>query len=56
MTEADDSIRPGTRGLVLLRVLLKICAIEFFGPWVRDFSDSHVFHPTWVPRASAARS
>ncbi|MFM8411938.1 MAG: hypothetical protein ACKOCT_16860 [Alphaproteobacteria bacterium] len=46
-----DPIDPGTRGLTLLRVLLTICAIEFFGPWGRDFSDSHVFNPTWVGHA-----
>jgi len=47
----DDRIDPGTRGLGLVRVLLTLCAIEFFGPWVRDFSDSHVFNPTWVGHA-----
>lgn len=47
----DDAIEPGTRGLTLVRLLLTLCALEFFGPWVRDFSDTHVFNPTWVGHA-----
>jgi len=46
-----EPIAPGTRGLLLVRVLLTLCAMEFFGPWGRDFSDSHVFNPTWVGHA-----
>lgn len=46
-----EPIDPGTRGFTLVRVLLTVCAIEFLGPWLRDFSDSHVFNPSWVGHA-----
>lgn len=33
------------------RILLTLSALEFFGPAVRDLSDSHVLNETWVPHA-----
>jgi hypothetical protein len=35
----------------IVRVLLTITALEFFGPIVRDYGPSHVFNPTWVGHA-----
>ena len=40
-----------TRELLIVRVLLTVCAMEFFGPWVKDYSDSHLFNPDWVGHA-----
>jgi hypothetical protein len=37
--------------LRIVQVLLTITALEFFGPILRDYSTSHVFHPTWVGHA-----
>lgn len=34
-----------------IRVGLTICVLEFFGPIVRDFGDSHALNPTWVGHA-----
>jgi hypothetical protein len=34
-----------------VRVLLTVCALEFFGPILRDFSHSHALNPTWVGHA-----
>ena len=39
------------KGLLLVRVLLTVCVMEFFGPWGRDFSESHLFNPEWVGHA-----
>jgi len=41
----------GTRHAGAARVLLTICTLEFFGPMLRDFGDSHAFHPDWVGHA-----
>jgi len=41
---------PQTR-LRLVRILITITALEFFGPIVRDFGPSHAFHPDWVGHA-----
>lgn len=46
-----EPIDPSTPGLTLVRVLLTVCIAEFFGPWGRDFSTSHVFNPDWVGHA-----
>lgn len=35
----------------LIQVLLTITSMEFFGPIIRDFSDSHALNPTWVGHA-----
>lgn len=39
------------KGLMLVRVLLTVCVFEFFGPWGRDYSTSHLFNPDWVGHA-----
>ena len=31
--------------------LLTLCVMEFFGPWGRDYSASHLFNPDWVGHA-----
>ena len=37
------------RGAVrIVKVLLTITSLEFFGPTLRDYSPSHAFNPTWV--------
>lgn len=46
-----DLVHPSTRGLAVVRILLTACILEFFGPWGRDFSASHVFNPDWVGHA-----
>ncbi len=38
-------------GLTLVRILLSICAFEFFGPCIRDSNKSHLFNPDWVGHA-----
>ncbi len=40
-----------TKGVLLVKVLLTIAAMEFFGPIVRDFSPSHALNPEWVGHA-----
>ena len=42
---------PGSWSIFTARVLLTITAMEFFGPILRDFSDSHALNPTWVGHA-----
>lgn len=44
-------IETRSRALLWTRILLSLTALEFFGPWLRDFSTSHVFHPDWVGHA-----
>lgn len=39
------------RKLLLIKVALTVTALEFFGPVVRDFSDSHALNPTWAGHA-----
>ncbi|TMB05181.1 MAG: hypothetical protein E6J70_02575 [Deltaproteobacteria bacterium] len=40
------------RGAVrIVKVLLTITSLEFFGPILRDYSPSHAFNPTWVGHA-----
>jgi hypothetical protein len=46
-----DPIQNDSRALFAARVLLTVCVLEFFGPWLRDFSASHAFNPTWVGHA-----
>ncbi len=38
-------------GLTLVRILLTICAFEFFGPCKRDSDKTHLFNPDWVGHA-----
>lgn len=38
-------------GLTLVRILLTICAFEFFGPCKRDSDKTHLFNPEWVGHA-----
>ena len=40
-----------SKELLAVRILLTICAMEFFGPWVKDYSESHLFNPEWVGHA-----
>lgn len=44
MTQSGRSFR-------LVKVLLTITALEFFGPILRDFSPSHALNPDWVGHA-----
>ncbi len=44
-------MREDPRRTVWVKVLLTVCALEFFGPVLRDFSDSHALNPTWVGHA-----
>ncbi len=46
-----DPIERKSGSLLAVRVLLTCCMMEFFGPWLRDYSSSHVFHPEWVGHA-----
>ncbi len=39
------------RSFLLIKVLLTITSLEFFGPVVRDFSPSHALNPDWVGHA-----
>jgi hypothetical protein len=38
-------------GLTTVRILLTICAFEFFGPCIRDSNRSHLLNPHWVGHA-----
>lgn len=46
-----EPITGRVKGLLMVRVLLTVCVMEFFGPWGRDFSESHLFNPEWVGHA-----
>ena len=46
-----EPIQRGIKGLTLARVLMTVCVMEFFGPWGRDYSDTHLFNPDWVGHA-----
>ncbi len=46
-----EPIDSRVKGLTLVRVLMTVCVMEFFGPWGRDYSESHLFHPDWVGHA-----
>lgn len=46
-----DPIERAPGSLLAVRVLFTLCVMEFFGPWFRDYSDSHVFHHEWVGHA-----
>lgn len=37
--------------LLQARLLMTVCVMEFFGPWGRDYSESHLFNPEWVGHA-----
>jgi hypothetical protein len=39
------------RAMRIAQGLLTICALEFFGPVVRDYGPSHAFNPAWVGHA-----
>ncbi len=34
-----------------VRILMTVCVMEFFGPWFKDYSGSHLFNPDWVGHA-----
>jgi hypothetical protein len=46
----EPILRP-IKGLNVVRILMTVCVLEFFGPWVKDYSESHVFNPDWVGHA-----
>lgn len=46
-----EPITTPVKGLLTVRLLLTVCVMEFFGPWGRDFSESHLFNPDWVGHA-----
>lgn len=37
--------------LLIVKVLLSIVCLEFFGPTIRDYGPSHAFHPDWPGHA-----
>jgi hypothetical protein len=39
------------RTVSIVKILLTIGSLEFFGPILRDYSPSHAFNPTWVGHA-----
>ena len=39
------------RRKLIIRILLTITAMEFFGPAFRDYHPSHAFNPDWVGHA-----
>lgn len=39
------------RTLLATKILLTVISLEFFGPIVRDFSESHALNPNWVGHA-----
>lgn len=43
-----DPIAMPVAGLTVVRILLTICAFEFFGPCLRDSNKSHLTNPDWV--------
>ncbi len=46
-----EPIQSPIKGLTLVRVLMTVCVMEFFGPWFKDYSESHLFNPDWVGHA-----
>ena len=36
---------------MLVRILMTVCVMEFFGPWFKDYSESHLFNPDPVGHA-----
>ena len=46
-----EPINTSVKGLLLVRILMTICVGEFFGPWIKDYSESHLFNPDWVGHA-----
>lgn len=40
-----------SNGVLVVKVLLTVAAMEFFGPIFRDFSPSHALNPDWVGHA-----
>jgi hypothetical protein len=46
-----EPILSPVKGLTLVRILMTVCVMEFFGPWVKDYSESHLFNPDWVGHA-----
>jgi hypothetical protein len=48
----SEPAKRASRGAIrIVQVLLTVAALEFFGPIVRDYSDSHALNPTWVGHA-----
>lgn len=46
-----EAITEKPKGLLAVRILMTICVMEFFGPWAKDYSESHLFNPDWVGHA-----
>ncbi len=46
-----EPILSAVKALMLVRILVNVCVIEFFGPWLKDYSGSHLFNPDWVGHA-----
>ncbi len=46
-----DPITMPVEGLTVVRILMTICAFEFFGPCLRDSNKSHLTNPDWVGHA-----
>lgn len=46
-----EPITQPVKGLLMVRILMTVCVMEFFGPWGRDFSESHLFNPEWAGHA-----
>ena len=42
---------PSVEGLTIVRILLTLCAFEFFGPLKRDTDKTHLFNPDWTGHA-----
>jgi hypothetical protein len=40
-----------SRNTLVVKILLTIVALEFFGPIIRDYSPSHALNPDWVGHA-----
>lgn len=45
MSNSDKTT--GSGNTLLVQILLTVCALEFFGPIVRDYGPSHAFNPDW---------
>jgi hypothetical protein len=46
-----DAVGIKLKELMVVRVLMTVCVMEFFGPWIKDYSPSHLFNPDWVGHA-----